>query len=150
MRRFSEKTLLLATHNQGKVEELCKLFEGSKISIKSASDFNLKEPDETENSFVGNARIKAHFAATHTGIPALADDSGIEVQSLNGAPGVFTANWAQTKEGRDFTIAMERLWSAVQKTNYIEYVLIRISYVCFFVSVLPVPYRLYFSTFETK
>ena len=93
------------------------LFEKYQFDIKSPSDFNLQEPDETENSFEGNAKIKAHFASKNTGFPSLADDSGIEVECLDGAPGVFTANWAATPNGRDFGYAMEKLWIALEKTN---------------------------------
>ena len=118
MRKFSEKTLLLATHNKGKIEELSKLFENYQFKIKSTLDFNLREPDETENTFVGNARIKAHFAAQNTGLPSLADDSGIEVECLNGAPGVFTSNWSETEKGRNFEYAMEKLWLTIQSTPF--------------------------------
>ena len=117
MRKFVENSLLLATHNKGKFEELKKLFEGYKVELKSPLDFNLQEPEETKNTFLGNAKQKAHFARKNSGLPSLADDSGIEVECLNGAPGVFTANWAETENGRDFNHAMERLWTAVQKTN---------------------------------
>ena len=117
MRQFTENSLLLATHNKGKIEELSKLFEGYHFEVKSPFDFNLKEPNETENTFLGNARIKAHFAAKNSGLPSLGDDSGIEVECLNGAPGVFTANWAQTNNGRDFNSAMKKLWTATQETK---------------------------------
>jgi XTP/dITP diphosphohydrolase len=89
MRCFKGETLVLATHNQGKIEELVRLFENFSFDIKSALDFGLSEPEETENTFVGNAKIKAHHASRKTGLPCLADDSGIEVESLNGDPGVF-------------------------------------------------------------
>jgi len=68
----------------------------------------LPEPEETGTSFVENARIKAHAAASATGLPALADDSGIEIADLDGKPGVYTADWAETPEGRDFEMAMRR------------------------------------------
>ena len=88
MRRFSGKELLLATHNAGKLEEVAHLLEPFGITVRSAAEFNLPEPEETENTFVGNARIKAHAAARATGLPALSDDSGIEVDALDKAPGV--------------------------------------------------------------
>ena len=118
MRQFIENTLLLATHNKGKIEELSRLICEYHIEIKSTLDFNLTEPNETEDTFIGNARIKAHYAAKITNLPALADDSGIEVESLNNAPGVFTADWAETKNGRDFEYAMKKLWFEVQKTKF--------------------------------
>ena len=68
----------------------------------------MPEPEETETTFVGNARIKAHAAANATDLPALADDSGITIDALDGAPGVYTADWAETENGRDFVMAMER------------------------------------------
>jgi len=74
----------------------------------------LAEPVETEDNFVGNARIKAHFAAQATGLPALADDSGISIDALGGAPGVYTADWAETSTGRDFVMAMTRTWAELE------------------------------------
>lgn len=120
MRLFNEKTLVLATHNMGKIEELTRLFQKYPLNIKSSKDFNLPEPIETENTFKGNAQIKAHFAAKNTGLPSLSDDSGIEVKVLNGAPGVFTADWAKTDKGRNFKNAMAKLWSAIEDTNSSE------------------------------
>ena len=109
MRRFSGKELLLATHNAGKLEEVAHLLEPFGIKVRSAAEFDLPEPDETETTFVGNARIKAHAAARSTGLPALADDSGIEVDALDKAPGVYTADWAETSAGRDFNMAMTKV-----------------------------------------
>ncbi|MCG6884545.1 MAG: non-canonical purine NTP pyrophosphatase, partial [Silicimonas sp.] len=73
-----------------------------------AAEKGLPEPEETGTTFVENARIKAHAAAKGTGLPALSDDSGIEIDGLDGAPGVYTADWAETGEGRDFVMAMTR------------------------------------------
>ena len=106
MRALTEKKLVVATHNQGKLEEISALLAPYGVEVVSAGALGLAEPEETEDSFVGNARIKAHFAATETGLPALADDSGIEVDALDGAPGVYTADWAETPNGRDFVMAM--------------------------------------------
>ncbi len=106
--------LVIATHNQGKLDEITHLLAPYGVEILSAASFGLPEPDETESTFVGNARIKAHAAAHATGLPALADDSGICVDALDGAPGVYTADWAETPTGRDFTIAMERTWNACE------------------------------------
>jgi XTP/dITP diphosphohydrolase len=108
IRRFTGDQLLVATHNKGKLEEISALLEPYSINVVGAADLNLPEPDETETTFVGNARIKAHAAAKATGLPALADDSGIEIEALGGAPGVYTADWAETPSGRDFVMAMER------------------------------------------
>jgi XTP/dITP diphosphohydrolase len=117
MRKFSGDRLLVATHNQGKLEEIADLLKPFGVSVTGAAELNLIEPDETENSFVGNARIKAHAAAQATGLPALADDSGIAIDALGGAPGVYTADWAETAEGRDFTMAMTRAHNELEAIN---------------------------------
>ncbi|WP_054006738.1 RdgB/HAM1 family non-canonical purine NTP pyrophosphatase [Cypionkella psychrotolerans] len=114
MRKFSGNRLLVATHNRGKLEEIAKLLEGFGISVISAGDLGLPEPVETEDSFVGNARIKAHAAAQATGLPALSDDSGITIEALDGAPGVYTADWAETPTGRDFVMAMTKTWDKLE------------------------------------
>jgi XTP/dITP diphosphohydrolase len=106
MRQFTGDSLLIATHNQGKLEEIAQLLRPLGISVTSAKEHGLPEPEETGTTFVENARIKAHAAAAATGLPALADDSGIEIDALGGAPGVFTADWAETPDGRDFVLAM--------------------------------------------
>lgn len=108
MRKFSGDTLLVATHNAGKLEEIGNLLEPYGVGVLGATEKNLPEPEETETTFVGNARIKAHAAAKATGLPALSDDSGIEIDALGGRPGVWTANWAETETGRDFVMAMTR------------------------------------------
>ena len=108
MRKFSGDTVLVATHNAGKLEEIGNLLEPYGVGVLGAAEKNLPEPEETETTFVGNARIKAHAAAKATGLPALSDDSGIEIDALGGRPGVWTANWAETETGRDFVMAMTR------------------------------------------
>lgn len=108
MRRFTGDHLLVATHNQGKLDEMRHLLEPFGTTISGAKDHNLPEPEETGTTFVENARIKAHAAASATGLPALSDDSGIEIDALDGAPGVYTADWAETPTGRDFELAMRR------------------------------------------
>ena len=114
MRKFREQTLLVASHNKGKLEEISKLLEPLGVEVVSAAAMGLAEPAETEDSFVGNARIKAHFAANATGLPALSDDSGITIDALAGAPGVYTADWAETPNGRDFHMAMKRTWAELE------------------------------------
>ncbi len=116
-RRFDGKTLLVATHNAGKLAEIARLLQPFEIATLSASDLGLPEPVETETTFIGNARLKAHAAAKAANLPALADDSGIEVEALNSAPGVYTADWAETPNGRDFTLAMTRTWDELQALN---------------------------------
>lgn len=117
MRRFDEGTLLIATHNAGKLEEFRQIMTPLGVAVTSAADHSLPEPDETETTFVGNARIKAHAAVRATGLPALADDSGLEVMALNGAPGVYTADWAATAQGRDFVMAMEKTHAKLIAAN---------------------------------
>lgn len=114
MRKFTGKELLVATHNAGKLEEIAALLEPYGITVKSNADFGLPEPEETEATFVGNARIKALAAMNATGLPTLADDSGIEVDALGGAPGVYTADWAEGPNGRDFVKAMTRTWEELE------------------------------------
>ena len=107
----------MATHNAGKLEEIQALLLPYGVDVLSAARFGLTEPEETEDTFVGNARIKAHFAAKATGRAALADDSGICVDGLDGAPGVRTADWAETPGGRDFHLAMTKTWEALEKAK---------------------------------
>lgn len=114
MRRFTEDRLLVATHNRGKLEEISRLLEPFSVSTVSAGELGLAEPVETETTFVGNARLKAHFASKATGLPALADDSGISIDALDGAPGVYTADWAETPNGRDFVMAMTKTWEKLE------------------------------------
>jgi len=106
VRKFDGQKLLVATHNKGKLSEITELLAPFGIEVVGAGDLGLPEPEETETTFVGNARIKAHAAAQATGLPALSDDSGIEIDALEGAPGVYTADWAETETGRDFVMAM--------------------------------------------
>lgn len=107
-RKFEGSKLLFATHNAGKLEEMRELFEPFNVYVIGAADLDLPVPEETEDTFIGNARIKAVSAVQASGLPALADDSGIEVDGLNGAPGVYTADWAETENGRDFMMAMTK------------------------------------------
>jgi len=116
-RKFSSDQLLVATHNQGKLEEMAHLLDPFGVKVIGAAEMNLPEPEETETTFVGNARIKAHAAAKATGLPALSDDSGIEIDALDGAPGVYTADWAETPNGRDFVMAMERTHKQLEAKN---------------------------------
>jgi XTP/dITP diphosphohydrolase len=117
MRKFAGDRIVVASHNKGKLEEIEKLLQPFGLSVVSAGDLGLPEPEETEDSFVGNARIKAHFAAKQAGLPALADDSGICVDALGGQPGVYTADWAETEHGRDFKMAMTRTWRELENVH---------------------------------
>lgn len=114
-RKFDGDRILIATHNAGKLEEMAQLFAPYGVSVVGAAEMNLSEPEETETTFVGNARIKARAAVEATGLPALADDSGIEVDALDGAPGVYTADWAETPDGRDFVMAMTKTYNMLEE-----------------------------------
>ena len=114
-RQFTEDTLVIATHNAGKMREISALFTGFDIHILSAADLGLAEPDETETSFTGNAILKAREAAMASGKPALADDSGLAVAALDGAPGIYSARWAGPN--RDFNLAMDTVKTELAKTG---------------------------------
>lgn len=115
MRVFDGDKLVLATHNAGKVREIGALLAPFGVEVISAGELGFSEPEETEDSFAGNARIKAHFAASESGLPALSDDSGLMVDALDGAPGVYTADWAETPNGRDFPMAMKKVWDLLEE-----------------------------------
>ncbi|GEM_PF-56957 len=117
MRKLDTKKLVLASHNAGKLREIGALLAPFGIDVISAADLGISEPAETEDTFAGNARIKAHHAARASGLPALSDDSGIKVDALNGAPGVYTADWAETDTGRDYNMAMAQVWAMVQEVS---------------------------------
>jgi XTP/dITP diphosphohydrolase len=106
--------LVIATHNAGKLKEMRILLEPFGMELVSAGDLGLPEPEETGTSFAENALLKAHAAAKGSGLPALADDSGLCVAALNGAPGVYTADWAERAPyeggpGRDWYMAMGKV-----------------------------------------
>jgi XTP/dITP diphosphohydrolase len=118
MHALDEKKIVVASHNDGKLREFADLLGPFGFDAKSAKEFNLPEPDETGTTFEENAYIKAFAAAKATGLPALSDDSGLCVDSLQGAPGVYTANWAETEEGtRDFGMAMQRTEVALHEVG---------------------------------
>ena len=99
--------LVVASHNSGKVREILDLVAPHGLSVVSAGDLGLPEPEETGTTFAANAILKAEAAAKATGLPALADDSGLEVNALNGAPGIYSARWAGPT--KDFAVAMRRV-----------------------------------------
>ncbi|MDF1721272.1 MAG: RdgB/HAM1 family non-canonical purine NTP pyrophosphatase [Minwuia sp.] len=106
-RRLTEKKIVVASHNAGKVREINDLLRPFGLQAVSASELDLPEPDETEDSFIGNALLKARAAAVASGLPALSDDSGLAVDALDGAPGIHSARYAGPD--RDFRFGMERL-----------------------------------------
>ena len=114
MRPIGDK-LVIATHNPGKLREIAELIEPLGITCVGAEELGLPEPEEIGNTFVDNADLKAREAADLSGLPALADDSGLCVDALHGAPGIFSARWAEDENGsRDWMRAMERVWREVQ------------------------------------
>lgn len=113
--------IVVASHNDGKLREFADLMGPFGLEARSAREFGLPEPDETGTTFEENAYIKAHAAAKATGLPALSDDSGLMIDALQGAPGVYTANWAETPDGtRDFGVAMQRAEVAMQEVGAVE------------------------------
>ncbi len=100
--------LIIASHNPGKVREIVELLGPFGIEPVSAASLNLPEPDETETTFIGNARLKSLAAAKATGMVALSDDSGLCVDGLDGAPGIYSARWAGPD--KNFQVAMQRVW----------------------------------------
>ncbi|MGE0281665.1 MAG: RdgB/HAM1 family non-canonical purine NTP pyrophosphatase [Rhizobiaceae bacterium] len=118
MKDLSARKIVVATHNEGKLREIAQLIEPFGFEAKSAKDYGLPEPEETGRTFEQNAYIKAHAAATATGLPALSDDSGLMIDALGGDPGVYTADWATQDDGtRDFGKAMQRAEDAMQEAG---------------------------------
>jgi len=107
MHRAITGRLVIATHNKGKLAEMRELLGRHGVEAVSASELNLPEPDETGMTFAANARIKAEAAANASGLPSFADDSGLAVDALDGAPGIYSARWAG--ETKDFRHAMEKV-----------------------------------------
>ncbi len=103
-RHFDGSKLVIASHNKGKVREIGDLLEPFGVETVSAGDLGLPEPVEDGLTFIANAEIKALAAAKASGLPALADDSGLEVKALGGEPGIYSARWAGPT--KDFTLAM--------------------------------------------
>lgn len=114
MRKLDTKTIVVASHNAGKIREIADLIAPFGFSAKSAAELNFVEPEETGTTFEENAAIKALASAKASGLPALSDDSGLVVDALGGAPGVYTADWAEQGDGsRNFTMAMEKVEKAL-------------------------------------
>jgi XTP/dITP diphosphohydrolase len=115
MRKLDTRTIVVASHNAGKIREIRDLIGPMGFEAKSAADLKFVEPDETGTTYEENARIKALASAKASGLPALSDDSGLAIDALDGAPGVYTANWAERDDGsRDFGMAMEKVEKALQ------------------------------------
>lgn len=117
MTRAIGPTLVIATHNAGKLREMSELLAPYGLACKSAGEFGLTEPKEDGTLYAENAAIKALYAAKATGLPALADDSGLAVDLLDGAPGLFTADWAGNP--RDFDAAMMRVKTELEVRDHV-------------------------------
>jgi len=120
MRKLGSETLVIATHNAGKLKEIGALLAPYGLSCISAGSLGLPEPAETGKTFVENALIKARAASEASGLPALADDSGLCVDALDGRPGVYTADWAERPwfegaPGRDWYMAMGKVEGMLQE-----------------------------------
>ncbi len=111
IRKLTPGKLVIASHNAGKVREIAELLGPHGIEPVSAGSLGLPEPEETGTTFIANAELKALAAADLSGLPALADDSGLCVEALNGDPGIFSARWAGPE--KDFSVAMQRVWDAI-------------------------------------
>lgn len=117
MRPIGDK-LVIATHNPGKLREIAALMEPLGIACVGAEELGLPEPEEIGNTFVDNADLKAREAADLSGLPALADDSGLSVDALHGLPGIFSARWAEDENGeRNWFRAMEKVWREVEASG---------------------------------
>ncbi len=104
--------LVIASHNPGKAREIAELLAPYGVEVISAAALGLPEPEEIATTFIGNAELKARAAAARSGLPALADDSGLVVHALDGAPGIHSARWAGP--GKDFSVAMTRVQRELQ------------------------------------
>jgi len=116
-RAFTEPKLIVASHNKGKLVEIAELLTRFEVETLGADALGLPEPEETGTTFIANAELKALAAATAAGLPALADDSGLAVDALEGAPGVYSARWAETANGRDFDFAMHKIEMALHQKS---------------------------------
>ena len=117
MRELGDK-LVIATNNPGKLREIAALIEPLGIACVGAEELGLPEPEEIGVTFVDNADLKAREAADLTGLPVLADDSGLAVDALHGKPGIFSARWAEDSDGkRDWMRAMQKVWTEVEASG---------------------------------
>jgi len=113
MRKFTEKKLVIASHNQGKIREISELLKPFGVEIFSGAEFGFDEPVEDGDSFLANSEIKSQYFAAKTGLPSLADDSGLCVDDLGGEPGIYSARWAG--ETKSFEVASEKIKSELLK-----------------------------------
>lgn len=117
MRALDNSQIVLATNNRGKIQEYQNLLLKYQVSVVSMGSVGVQSPPETESTFEGNAKIKAENAMLRSGMIAVADDSGLEVEALENALGVATADYAEDVSGRDYNAAMQRLWCELEDTG---------------------------------
>jgi XTP/dITP diphosphohydrolase len=120
--------LVVASHNPGKVSEIADLIRPYGIKALSAADLGLDEPEETGTTFKANAALKAHAAAHASGLPALSDDSGLAVDALDGAPGIYSARWAGPD--KDFAVAMKKVEHALAAKGAVDAAARRAHFIC--------------------
>jgi XTP/dITP diphosphohydrolase len=108
-------TLLIASHNKGKVREIGELLAPLGLQVKSAAELNIVEPEETGDTFVANAQLKAHHCAKASNLPSLSDDSGLVIPAIGGDPGIYSARWAG--EAKDFSVAFTRIQSELKEVD---------------------------------
>lgn len=123
-----ENKLIVASHNKGKVREIAALLAPLGLNVLSAGELDLPEPEETETSFEGNARLKAEAACKVAGLAALSDDSGLCVDALDGAPGIYSARWAGP--AKDFSVALEKVEQELRARNAISAECRKAHFVC--------------------
>jgi XTP/dITP diphosphohydrolase len=111
--RWTGGTLVIASHNPGKAREIAELLSPFGVDVLSAAEIGLREPEETGETFAENARLKARVAASIANLPALADDSGLSVDALDGAPGIYSARWAGPE--KDFGVAMQKVEAELER-----------------------------------
>jgi XTP/dITP diphosphohydrolase len=115
MRLSPGDKLVIASHNEGKVREIRELLAPYRLAVIGAAELGLEEPEETGSTFAENAALKAEAASSASGLPALADDSGLSIAALDGAPGIHSARWAGP--AKDFRVAMKRVETEMQRSG---------------------------------
>jgi XTP/dITP diphosphohydrolase len=123
--------LVIASHNKGKIKEISELLKPFGVQVLGGPDFGFEEPEETAESFIGNAEIKAKYFAEKTGLPSLSDDSGMCVDILGGAPGIYSARWAEIDGKRDFDYAMKKVEEEVSRQlSVVSFQPIKAHFIC--------------------
>lgn len=115
-RKFTDNELLIASGNKGKIKEITTLLSPFKIQVSSTDGLNIKEPEESGDSFIANAKIKSEYYCKKTNLPSLSDDSGLEVDAIGGSPGIYSARWAGKE--KNFNLAMDKIRESLQDIGY--------------------------------